>query len=191
MATEFFSGEGTLVEHLGEQNMHQQGHGQCLLGNEATWHSWLGLSDATSWLGIAVAQISRVSKAVRPENYHVLHHAACICQATSVVILLIGTYRFFREQSAINGTGKRVSQWSLLAIGSLVFIVSRGNGSYVYATATLTSCSLYAASSPCSSLQTPILYNSQQSNKTSCTVSHCMRWRTRPDSPSRNGAGAE
>jgi len=108
-----------------------KGHGQCLLGNEATWHIWLGLSVATSWLGIAVARM--VSKAVQPDHYHMLHHAACICQAISVVILLIGTYRFFREQSVTNGTGKRASQWTFLATGILVFIVSRGTGSYIAA----------------------------------------------------------
>lgn len=75
-------------------------------------------------MGIVVAQMSKVSKVVRPDHYHMLRYKACICQAISIVILLIGTYRFFREQSAINESGKRTSQGTLLAAGVLVLIVS-------------------------------------------------------------------
>ena len=75
-------------------------------------------------MGVVVAQMSKISKVVRPEHYHMLRYKACICQALSIVILVIGTYRFFCEQNAIHGIGKRSSQWSLLAAGLLILLVS-------------------------------------------------------------------
>jgi len=98
-----------------------------LLGNEATWNTRLEPSDATSCLGIAVAQVSGVSKAVQPDHYRVLRYTACICQALSVVILLTGTYRFFPVRAAISGKGKRTSYWSLLVTGILVFVVAKNS----------------------------------------------------------------
>lgn len=94
------------------------------IANERTWHNWLALSNATSWMGIVVAQMSKISKVVRPDHYHMLRYKACICQAVSIIILIIGTYRFFREQSAINDRGNRASQWSLLAVGLLILILA-------------------------------------------------------------------
>lgn len=94
VAIDFCSNQGALADDLGESNAHQQKAQLRLLGDEATWHTWLEPSDATSCLGIAVAQVSGLSKAVQPNHYRVLRYTACICQAISVVILLTGTYRF-------------------------------------------------------------------------------------------------
>lgn len=95
-----------------------------IVANERTWHNWLALSNATSWMGIIVAQMSKISKVVGPKHNHMLRYKACICQGASIVILLIGTYRFFCEQRAIGGTGRRSPQWTLLAAGLLVLMVS-------------------------------------------------------------------
>ena len=74
-------------------------------------------------MGVVVAQMSKISHVVRPDHYPVLAYKACICQGASVVIILIGTSRFFCEQSAVNGTGRRSAQWSLLSAGLLVLLV--------------------------------------------------------------------
>ena len=74
-------------------------------------------------MGVVVAQMSKISKVVEPDHYHMLRYKACICQAVSVVILLIGTYRFYCEQRAISGNGTRASQWSLLGAGALIGLV--------------------------------------------------------------------
>lgn len=57
-----------------------------------------------------------------------LRNKACLCQVLAIVILVIGSYRFFREQSAINETGTRASQWSLLAAGVFTLAVSTPRG---------------------------------------------------------------
>lgn len=93
--------------------------------NERTWHNWLALSNATSWMGIVVAQTSKISYTLGPHQQNILIKKACICQILSIIIILIGTHRFFCEQRAINGTGKRASQWTLLATGVLIFLVSQ------------------------------------------------------------------
>lgn len=68
--------------------------------------------------------MSKIDRVVRPEHADMLRNKACLCQALAIVILLIGTYRFFCEQNAINGTGSRASQWSLLTAGLLILAVS-------------------------------------------------------------------
>lgn len=92
--------------------------------NERTWHNWLAASNAVAWMGIIVAQMSRVQCVVRPDHYNILRNKAAMCQAIAIIILLIGSYRFFREQLAIEGKGDRASQWSLLAMGVLILAVS-------------------------------------------------------------------
>ena len=74
-------------------------------------------------MGIVVAQMSKIARVVRPEHYHMLRYKACICQVVAIIVLLIGSYRFFCEQNAINELGKRTSPWSLLAIGALILLV--------------------------------------------------------------------
>ena len=76
-------------------------------------------------MGVVVAQMSKISRVVRPDHYHMLRYKACICQVFSVILLLIGTYRFFKEQSALNGTGRRSGQSTLLTAGGLVFLVRK------------------------------------------------------------------
>ena len=75
-------------------------------------------------MGVVVAQMSRINRIVRPDHARMLRNKACLCQGLAIVILLIGSYRFFREQNAIKGTGTRASQWSLLAAGILTLAVS-------------------------------------------------------------------
>lgn len=77
---------------------------------------------------MVVAQMSRIDRIVRPEHARMLRNKACLCQALAIVILAIGSYRFFREQNAINETGTRASQWSLLAAGVLTMAVSTARG---------------------------------------------------------------
>lgn len=94
------------------------------LANERTYQNWLALSDATSWMGIAVAQMSKVRNTMRPDHYNMFRYTACICHALAIISLLFGTYRFFCEQSAINGTGTRPGQWTLLATGLAILAAS-------------------------------------------------------------------
>lgn len=125
IAVDFIDEENALVDHLGLYSESVFVRLLMLSANERTWHNWLALSNATSWMGIVVAQMAKISNVVNPTHYHMLDYKACICQAVSVVILLIGTYRFFCEQSAISGTGNRASPWTLLATGGIVLMVCR------------------------------------------------------------------
>jgi len=124
VAVDFFSDEGILSDHLGELTQVRQTTSLIHIANERTFHNWLALSNATSWMGIIVAQMSKISKVVRSDHSHMLRYKACICQVVSMIILLIGMYRFFREQSGINRTGRRASQWTLLTAGLFIFMVS-------------------------------------------------------------------
>ncbi|KAK5072498.1 hypothetical protein LTR51_005136, partial [Lithohypha guttulata] len=87
VAFEFFSKDSALADHY---------------ANERTWHNWLAVSNAVSWMGIVVAQMSKIARVVRPEHYHMLRYKACICQVVAIIVLLIGSYRFFCEQNAIS-----------------------------------------------------------------------------------------
>lgn len=75
-------------------------------------------------MGVVVAQMSKIDRVVRPGHASMLRKKAVLCQGIAIAILLIGTYRFFQEQSAINGSGRRASQWSLLVAGFIILAVS-------------------------------------------------------------------
>ena len=75
-------------------------------------------------MGVIVAQMSKISKVVRPGYHHTLRYKACMCQIVAVILLLLGTYRFLREQSALKGTSQRPSQSTLLITGAFCALVS-------------------------------------------------------------------
>lgn len=75
-------------------------------------------------MGIVVAQMSKIHNAMRPDHYNMFRYKACIYHVLAAMILLVGTYRFFCEQRAIHGTGKRAGQWTLLATGLAILAVS-------------------------------------------------------------------
>lgn len=114
------------------------------LANERTYHNWLALSNACAWVGVVILQMSKIHNVVRPDHYNMFRYKACICQVLAILILLIGTYRFFCEQDAINKTGTRANQWSLLATGVAILVVGSSLSSCANS---LTSVSSVSASS--------------------------------------------
>ncbi len=79
-------------------------------------------------LGIVIAQISRIQHHLRPNHeykirYYVLGKPqACICQISALLILLAGTYRFFRQQNEITQGRARVGGPELHSVWILIFL---------------------------------------------------------------------
>ncbi|KAL2444623.1 hypothetical protein ABEF95_017121 [Exophiala dermatitidis] len=78
------------------------------LSNEQTFLAWLSLADGMAILGVVVAQVSRIQQVLRPYEEDSIRYLllgkpqACLCYGTACLILLIGAYRFFQQQHAIN-----------------------------------------------------------------------------------------
>lgn len=105
-------------------------------------------------MGVVVAQMSKIDRVVRPGHANMLRKKACLCQGLAIAILVVGTYRFLQEQSAVNGTGKRASQWSLLAAGFLILGVSTSIANLFTMLMTSSCCAVF---SPSLSLQKSIV----------------------------------
>ncbi|EHY59453.1 hypothetical protein ABEF92_007490 [Exophiala dermatitidis] len=78
------------------------------LSNEQTFLAWLSLADGMAILGVVVAQVSRIQQVLRPYEEDSIRYLllgkpqACLCYGTACLILLIGAYRFFQQQHAMN-----------------------------------------------------------------------------------------
>lgn len=127
-AVDFWGHEGSLSDHLGILIVTIRFVTLKGTANERTYHNWLALSNTTSWMGVVITQMSKIAEVVRLEHHYMLRYNACVCQALSIAILTLGTCRFFCEQNAIQGLGKRSSQWTLLAAGLLILLVSDSFG---------------------------------------------------------------
>lgn len=124
VAFDFLAEDNNLVDHLGKlKQVRLIMCSETLPANERTWHNWLATSNAVSWMGVVVTQMAKFEHVVRPKHADMLRHRARLCQILAILVLLVGTYRFFCEQNAICGTGRRASQWSLLVAGLLTLAV--------------------------------------------------------------------
>ncbi|EXJ78298.1 hypothetical protein A1O3_09459 [Capronia epimyces CBS 606.96] len=94
--------------------------------NEQTFLAWLSLADAIAILGVVIAQVSRIQHVLRPHQEKSLRYLllgkpqACLCYASACFVLLVGAYRFFRQQNAMNQGFALVGGLSLPCIGVLV-----------------------------------------------------------------------
>lgn len=58
-------------------------------------------------MGVVIAQMSKIQHTVHPERKHEIKYnvlgtpQAAVCQCIAVAIILVGAYRFFKQQDAM------------------------------------------------------------------------------------------
>lgn len=82
---------------------------------------------ALSVVSVIIAQLFRLEHAQNPSRvfgYFILGiPLACVCIGAAIVVLLLGAYRFWRQQNAILRGKVRVGGWEINAIGLTVALV--------------------------------------------------------------------
>lgn len=97
--------------------------------NEQTFLAWLSLADGMAILGVVVAQVSRIQQVLRPYEEDSIRYLllgkpqACLCYGTACLILLIGAYRFFQQQHAMNRGFTVVGGYDVPLLGVFVGLV--------------------------------------------------------------------
>ncbi|EXJ88374.1 hypothetical protein A1O1_05304 [Capronia coronata CBS 617.96] len=96
------------------------------LSNEQTFLAWLSLADGMAILGVVIAQMSRIQHYLHPNQENSLRYfvlgkpQACLCQGFACLFLLVGAYRFLRQQNAMNHGFAIVGGWEVPLVGVLV-----------------------------------------------------------------------
>jgi uncharacterized membrane protein YidH (DUF202 family) len=97
--------------------------------NEQTFLAWLSVADGMSLLGIVIAQVSRIQRLLEPESrsptqHYVLGKAqASVCQLTAILILSVGSWRFFRRQREITTGLSKHRLLGIYLVGAVVLMV--------------------------------------------------------------------
>lgn len=105
--------------------------------NEQTFLTWLSLADGISLLGIVIAQVSRIQRVVHADQENTLCYLllgtpqACLCQLIAVFILLVGAFRFLRQQNAIAQGYARIGGWELHSVWILILLVCIPNADWL------------------------------------------------------------
>lgn len=98
-----------------------------LLALERTFLGYLRTSLALSVLSVIIAQLFRLQHSQNPNRvfgYFTLGiPLACVCIGVAILILLLGAYRFWRQQNAILRGKVLAGGWELNAIGLTIFMV--------------------------------------------------------------------
>ena len=94
---------------------------------ERTYLGYLRTSLALSVLAVIIAQLFRLQHLENPNKdlgfFIISIPLACICIAAAVIVLLLGTYRFWRQQNAILRGKVYAGGWEVNAIGGIMFSV--------------------------------------------------------------------
>lgn len=95
--------------------------------NERTFLAYLRTALAFSMIGVVVAQLYRLQHSQTPDpvfGYYLLSKPiACIFQASALCMTILGTIRFFRQQTAMSIGKINAGGWEILMICSGVFLV--------------------------------------------------------------------
>jgi uncharacterized membrane protein YidH (DUF202 family) len=97
--------------------------------NEQTFLAYLSVADGMSLLGIVIAQVSRIQRLLEPDsrsptqNYVLGKAQASICQLAAILILSVGSWRFFRHQREITTGQSKYCLWGIYLVGTVVMIV--------------------------------------------------------------------
>lgn len=98
------------------------------LANERTYLAYLRTSLAMSILGVIVCQLYTIQHAPTPDpkfGYYVLGKpVASILQASALIMSLIGTHRFWSQQSAMIRGKYRAGGWEIQVLSVTSFLVS-------------------------------------------------------------------
>jgi len=94
---------------------------------ERTFLGYLRTSLALSFVAVIIAQLFRLQHVETPDKiigYHELGiPLASVCIVASMVVLLLGAVRFWRQQNAILRGKVHAGGWEINAIGVIVFLV--------------------------------------------------------------------
>jgi len=97
------------------------------VANERTFLGYLRTSLALSVIAIIIAQLFRLQHTEAPDKtlgFYVLGTPlACVYIVAAIFVLLLGSYRFWRQQNAILRGKVHAGGWELNAVGVTVFMV--------------------------------------------------------------------
>ena len=100
-----------------------------LIALERTFLGYLRTSFALSVVAVLIAQLFRLQHTDNPNKtlgYFVIGiPLACVFIVAAIAVLLLGTYRFWRQQNAILRGKVHAGGWEINAIGVTVFMVCR------------------------------------------------------------------
>ncbi len=94
---------------------------------ERTFLGYLRTSLALSMISVIIVQLYRLEHAQNPNKvfgyFTLALPLACICIGAAIVVLLLGAYRFWRQQNAILRGKVHAGGWEMNAIGLTIALV--------------------------------------------------------------------
>ena len=79
-------------------------------------------------LGVVIAQLFRLQHTLNPDQTLGFYMAgvplATACNGAAAVVVLLGAYRFWRQQNALARGKVHAGGWEVMAIGVVVLVVS-------------------------------------------------------------------
>jgi len=94
---------------------------------ERTFLGYLRTSLALSMVAVIIAQLFRLQHVETPNRvfgfFALGIPLACVCTGAAIVVLLLGAYRFWRQQNAMLRGKIHAGGWEMNAIGMTVFMV--------------------------------------------------------------------
>lgn len=97
------------------------------VANERTFLGYLRTSLAFSMTAVIIAQLFKLQHAEAPDKifgYYVLGTPlACVCIVAAVIVSILGSYRFWRQQNAMLRGKVHAGGWEVNAVGLTVFTV--------------------------------------------------------------------
>ena len=98
-----------------------------LVALERTFLGYMRTSLALSMLAVLVAQLFRLQHTVNPSKtlgYFVIGTPlACVCIVAAIIVLLLGAYRFWRQQNAMLRGKVHAGGWEIFVVSVTVFLV--------------------------------------------------------------------
>ena len=104
------------------------------LALERTYLGYLRTSLALAMLGVIIAQLFRLQHTENPNKvlgFFVLGvPLSCTCSGAAILVILLGAYRFWRQQNAMLRGKVHVAGWDMLSILAITFVVSISHDSH-------------------------------------------------------------
>ena len=95
---------------------------------ERTYLAYLRTSLALSFLAAIIAQLFRLQRSSQPDlelGYFVLGKPlACMCVVAAIIVSILGTWRFWRQQNAMLRGKVWAGGWEMNGVGAVIFAVS-------------------------------------------------------------------
>ncbi|KAL6716030.1 hypothetical protein ACLMJK_006992 [Lecanora helva] len=97
------------------------------LALERTYLGYMRTSLAITMLAVIIAQLFRLQHTSTPNKslgfFVISTPLACICIAAAILVLLLGSYRFWRQQNAMLRGKVHAGGWEINAISAIVFMI--------------------------------------------------------------------